>query len=68
MTKSPRQRIQTLLRIHGGRCFIVASCDGFKLFAQEAQKMESEGLVTTTRKFTATPAAGENSGMEINST
>jgi len=55
MTKSPRQRISILLHIHGGKCFIVAACDDYKAFEEEARKMESEGLVTVTEDRTEYP-------------
>lgn len=52
MPKSPRERIQTLLQIHGGHCFIVSTCDGFEAIAAEVAKMEKRGLVKVSASTT----------------
>ncbi len=45
MNKTPRERIEILLKIHGGRCFIVATCEDFAALEAAVKEMEQEKLV-----------------------
>lgn len=46
--KTPRERIQSLLKIHGGHCFITSMCADFASLESTARAMEREGLVVVT--------------------
>lgn len=59
MPNTPRERIQTLLRLHGGHCFIVACCDDFEALTVAAREMESEGL------YVVTDGHNEVAGLDI---
>lgn len=57
--KTPRERIENLLRIHGGHCFIVEAAEDFDAMAAEARKMQGAGHVTVT------PGAGHVTGLDV---
>lgn len=58
--KTPRERIQSLLKIHGGHCFIVMCCKDFEALATEAATMAEEGLVTI-----ASDNGGTVAGLDV---
>lgn len=60
MNKTPRTRIENLLKIHGGHCFIVKDCDDFASLVTAALEMQSEGLVTVSHG-----AAGQVQGTDV---
>lgn len=44
MNKTPRERIESLLKIHEGHCFIVNTCADFDALHDEALVMMVEGI------------------------